>query len=227
MEKGLVITIDGPAASGKSTVAKIVAKGLKFRYIDSGAMYRALAFAAHEQRIGPEEEDRLSALCQAELFEYPDKEGEFVVLYQGRDITQAVRTEEVGELASVYALRPGVRKFLTEFQRRLVQQGRVVVEGRDAGTVVFPEAELKFYLTAGPEVRAERRRRELSAASPPSAVKISRRDERDRSRALAPLTLPPDGIVIDSSALSVSQVVEKILEHIKKFEREARGAKAG
>lgn len=223
----MVITIDGPAASGKSTVAKIVAKRLKFRYIDSGAMYRALAFAAQEQGIGPEEEDKLSALCQAGLFECLGEEGEFVVLYRGRDISQAIRTEAAGELASVYSLRPGVRNYLTELQRRLGQQGRVIVEGRDAGTVVFPEAELKFYLTAGPEVRAERRRQELGADSQPSSVEISRRDDRDRNRPLAPLTLPPDGIVIDSSELSVNQVVEKVLEYVQKLERGSHGEQTG
>lgn len=223
----MVITIDGPAASGKSTVAKIVAKRLKFRYIDSGAMYRALAFAAQEQGIGPEEEDKLSALCQAGLFECLGEEGEFVVLYRGRDISQAIRTEAAGELASVYSLRPGVRNYLTELQRRLGQQGRVIVEGRDAGTVVFPEAELKFYLTAGPEVRVERRRQELGADSQPSSVEISRRDERDRNRPLAPLTLPLDGIVIDSSELSVNQVVEKVLEYVQKLERGSHGEKTG
>jgi cytidylate kinase len=210
-----VITIDGPAGAGKSTVAAELALRLGYRLIDTGALYRAVAWRVGEAGVDPADEAGLRALLAATRVEL---EGE-AVRVNGRDVRGEIRTPEVGELASRLSQLGVVRDKVTPIQRRLAARGGAVLEGRDTGSVVCPEAEVKFYLDASPEVRAARRRRELAArglAADPAAVaeEIRRRDRQDRERALAPLVVPPGATVIDSSGRSVEDVVRLMLEEV-------------
>ncbi|MEE8449780.1 MAG: (d)CMP kinase [Thermodesulfobacteriota bacterium] len=214
---GTIITLDGPAASGKSTVAKRLAELLGYIYIDSGAMYRAIAFAADKKGIGPEDVEGLARLCAGLPLKFVYQEGEFKAFYEGGDISAQLRSERIGELASLYSVSPVVRDCLTGVQRELVDSVSAVLEGRDAGTVVCPEARFKFYLTATAEVRVQRRHGQLAASGKRANLDIigrglNKRDRRDRSRKSAPLAKAPDSLVIDSSHLSADQVVEMILQ---------------
>jgi CMP/dCMP kinase len=206
-----VIAIDGPSASGKGTIAKRVAEALAFNYLESGALYRLVALLALRQ--GVQDEAML-----AEAAEHMD------VLFQGdeilledQDVSQHVRHEAVGNRASEVARMPAVRKALLKRQRLFRQPPGLVADGRDMGTVVFPDAALKVFLTASPEVRAERRYNQLiekgiSANLRALSRDLAQRDARDANRAIAPLVPAPDSQVLDSSALSVEAVVERILQ---------------
>jgi CMP/dCMP kinase len=205
-----VIAIDGPSASGKGTIAKRVAEALAFNYLESGALYRLVALLALRQ--GVQDEAML-----AEAAEHMD------VLFQGdeilledQDVSQHVRHEAVGNRASEVARMPAVRKALLKRQRLFRQPPGLVADGRDMGTVVFPDASLKVFLTASPEVRAERRYKQLiekgiSANLRALSRDLAQRDERDANRPVAPLVPAPDSQVLDSSALSIDEVVERIL----------------
>lgn len=212
-----VITIDGPAAAGKSTVARELATRLGFQLVDTGAMYRALALRVIEAGLAPVEGPALDALLERTTVEL---RGERVLL-DGRDVTEAVRVPEVGELTSRLTALKAVRDTVTPIQRRLAAGGGVVLEGRDTGSVVCPDAEVKFYLDAAETVRAERRRRELEARGRPRSLsevrdEIAQRDRQDRARALAPLVVPPGAVVIDSTGKSVDQVVTEMLGVVRR-----------
>jgi len=194
-----VVAIDGPAGAGKSTVARAVADALGFTYLDTGAMYRAVALAATERGVP-------AASIAASLRIEPGER----VLLDGRDVTREIRTPEVSEVASQVAADPAVRAAIASEQRRLLARGDWVAEGRDIGTVVAPDAELKVFLTADPAERARRRAAELGVDVATVLAEQTIRDERDRTRAHSPL-VPADGaVVIDTTAMTLHEVVEEI-----------------
>jgi cytidylate kinase len=201
----MIVAVDGPAGAGKSTVARAVAAALGFTYLDSGAMYRAVALGALERNQPPEEVARDAAI---EL-------GDDGVRLDGRDVTAAIRAPEVSEAASRAAADPDVRAALVERQRRLLTTGDWVAEGRDIGTVVVPEAAVKVFLTASAEERARRRAAELGADERAVLADQALRDERDRTRAHSPLRPAPGAVELDTTGLSVDQVVERIAELVR------------
>jgi CMP/dCMP kinase len=203
----MIVAVDGPAGAGKSTVARAAADALGFTYLDSGAMYRAVALAALERGRPPAEVARDAAI---EL-------GDGVRL-DGRDVTAAIRAPEVSEAASRVAADPDVRAALVERQRALMANGDWVAEGRDIGTVVAPDAAVKVFLTASPEERARRRAAELGADQRAVLADQALRDERDRNRAHSPLYPAPGAVELDTTGLSVDQVVERIAELVKDAE---------
>lgn len=214
-----VITIDGPAGAGKSTVSKALAARLQFVYLDTGALYRALAYKALKCRIDVNDPDKLEWLCSNTDVILRNENGAMKVFVDGEDIGGKIRTEEVGLAASTLSTFPVVRKKLLHLQREAGARGGIVAEGRDMGSVVFPNAEVKIFLDANAEERTRRRHEELVQKNKPAVLSdISRdmqaRDQQDSQRKIAPLIAAPDAIIIDSTSLNVSQVVEKILEHI-------------
>ena len=207
----LIIAIDGPGGSGKSTVARSVARRLGFTYIDSGAMYRAVALWAVRSGLDLDDRERLEELAREARIEFP---GDRVVL-NGEDVTAEIRDPQVSEAASRVAAQPGVRRAMREEQRRIASAGPAVMEGRDIGTVVFPEARVKIFLDAQPEARAQRRASELGAAVEDVARDLEARDQRDRSRAEAPLIQAPDAEYLDTTHLSPAQAEEAVLKLVR------------
>ncbi len=211
-----VIAIDGPMAAGKSTVAQLLARRLGFQYVDTGAMYRSVAWAEHQQGIDIQNEGAVAALAQTLRLEFlPTPEGQRVRV-NGVDVTEAIRTPEISDAASVVSTYPAVREAMVRLQRDLGARGGVVMEGRDIGTVVFPNATLKIYLDATPEVRVRRRYEELRAKGTAVALEAlaqaeAERDRRDVTRGHSPLRPAPDAIVIDTTRRSVEAIVEQIL----------------
>ena len=219
-KKGLVITIDGPAGAGKSTLAKALAQALGYTYLDSGALYRAVALAALEKGLAQDDRAGLARLMEEIRIELRSSDKDLKVILNGRDVSAAIRTEEVGNTASAISRLEAVRQKLTDIQRELGAEGRVVLEGRDAGTIVFPRAGIKFFLTAGLEERAARRVRQLKgkgmAADPKEVLaQMSARDAQDRNRDLAPLKAPRDAVTIDSTGIDFETVLEMILFRVK------------
>lgn len=212
--KAPVIAIDGPSASGKGTIAKRVATALGFRYLESGALYRLVALIALRQQL---DEERSIATAAAGMDVY--FQGDEIFL-EDQEVSLHIRNEDVGKRASEVAGMPKVRKALLERQRAFRQPPGLVADGRDMATVVFPDAELKIFLTASPEVRAQRRYKQLiekGIAANLAALSrdLAERDARDANRAVAPLVPAPDSQVLDSSALSVEAVADRILESWK------------
>jgi CMP/dCMP kinase len=206
----VLIAIDGPAGAGKSTVARAVAEALGFTYLDSGAMYRCVALLWLESPA--REPAALARAARIELGGPGEPSGAERVLLGGRDVTAQIRTPEVSEAASVLAADPAVREALVANQRRLTADGDWVAEGRDIGTVVAPDAELKIFLTASPAERARRRAEELGAEQATVLAEQALRDERDSRREHSPLRAAAGAVTLDSSSLSVEQVVERIVE---------------
>ncbi len=196
----MVIAVDGPAGAGKSTVARAVAGALGFTFLDSGAMYRAVALVALERDTPP------AAIAPALAIELGDR-----VWIDGRDVTDAIRTPEVSEAASVAAAQPAVREAMVNEQRRLLAQGDWVAEGRDIGSVVAPGAELKIFLTASPQARAQRRAAELGVDPGTVLAEQAIRDERDTARAHSPLLAAADAETIDTTDLTRDEVVARIV----------------
>jgi cytidylate kinase len=217
----LIIAIDGPAGAGKSTIARSLANKLGFTYIDTGAMYRAVALWALRADIGLDDLHRLEQLALAARIEFdPDR----TIRLNGEDVTAAIREPRVSEAASKVSQAPGVRRAMREEQRRIASSQSVVMEGRDIGTVVFPEAQVKIYLDADPGVRATRRTAELGGGEEELdrvAREIAERDQRDRTRTEAPLTQAPDAEYLDTSRLSPAEVEEAILKLVR--ERTSNG----
>ena len=210
----MVVAIDGPAGAGKSTVARALAAALGFTYLDSGAMYRCVALAVLRR-------DRPPAEVAAEVsLSLGDR-----VLLDGEDVTAAIRAPEVSEAASVVAADPAVRAAMVAEQRRLLSSGDWVAEGRDIGTVVAPDAALKVFLDATPDERARRRAAELGAAESAVRAEQAARDERDTTRAVSPLYAAPDAVVLDTTGLSLDQVVRQVAElALSRRSPESRGA---
>jgi len=215
-----VITIDGPAGSGKTTVSRLIAKQLDYLYLDSGAMYRAVALQASRKGVGPEDREALGRLCRALDLRFRTEDGEDRVYLGEEDLSKAIRTPEMDLLSSTLSALKEVREAMTELQRKMGRAGCIVAEGRDMGTVVFPEATFKFFLTADPSVRAERRYRERigrgeTVGREEVEKELMKRDEQDTKRALAPLRPAADAKIIDTSALNPHQVTDIMLRIIK------------
>lgn len=215
----LIIAIDGPSGAGKSTAARALAKRLGYLYIDTGAMYRTVALKARDLSIHAEDEEKLSMLALSLRITFSGRGGETRVLCDGEDVSDAIRSPEISLLASDISKKGGVREALVEKQREMGKQGGVVLEGRDIGTVVFPNAHAKFYLDAQPEERAKRRFEEL--AGRPGALKfdetleeVVRRDNNDMRRSISPLRQAEDAVYIDSTHRSVDEVVEEMIRLI-------------
>jgi len=222
----MIITIDGPAGSGKSTAARLLAKTLGIAYLDTGATYRALTLAAMQRELNLADEAALADLAgRLDLHMEPAETGTVVVL-NGRDVSAEIRTAEVTDKAHHAADSPAVRAVLVTLQRRIGAElarrsGGVVAEGRDQGSVVFPDADVKFYLDASPEVRARRRYEEMAARGEDVSLQqvleaIRRRDQRDRSRPAGPLVRPPGAIEIDTSDMTVEQMVSELLRWVRR-----------
>jgi CMP/dCMP kinase len=224
----LIIAIDGPVGSGKSTVARRVAELLGYTHLDSGAMYRAVAWKALCEGIPLDSPERLAALASRARIDLISREGKQHVILDGEDITELIRTTEVSHAASVVAAIPGVRHPLVSEQRRAGKQGSVVMEGRDIGSVVFPHADLKIYLDASPEVRAERRWQELrekGEASDPLIVlaNVRARDRRDRERETSPLVRAADAVTVDNTAMDAEETARVIVLLAKEQAKAAVG----
>jgi cytidylate kinase len=217
-QKPLCIALDGPSGAGKSTVARALAEQLCYTYVESGAMYRAVALLAKETGTDLGDGQALAKLAEsADIRFQPSARGPRLLL-DGRDVTEAVRSPEITEASSRVSVHVGVRKWMVERQRAFAVGGGVVMEGRDIGTVVLPDAEVKIFLDASPPVRAERRLRDPDAAgqqSPETVLAAIRdRDRRDQTRQVSPLVPAPDAVRIDTTSLSAEQVVEQILNLI-------------
>jgi CMP/dCMP kinase len=217
-----IIAIDGPAGTGKSTLALRLARHFGWRYIDSGAMYRAVALRAAEEGIPWTDEPELVQLCARLTFGFSSCDGQFAVHVDGRNVTEAIRSQAVGEGASLVASFPRIRAILVSKQRQLGCTGGIVMDGRDIGTAVFPEADVKFYLDATPEVRGRRRWLELQERGERTTLSevidaIGRRDQEDRTRQASPLRVPEDACPIDTTNLSVDDVFELMVDKIKFF----------
>jgi cytidylate kinase len=207
----LVITIDGPAGAGKSTAARALARRLGFRLVDTGALYRALAWAVRAAGVDPADAQGLARLLERTRVELAGDR----VLVDGRDVTAEIRTPEISRLTSRLTTLAPVRDKLTPLQRALAAQGGVILEGRDTGTVVWPEAEVKFYLDANLETRARRRRQDLLVQGVDMdlaavVADVARRDRQDTERALAPLRRPSGAVVLDTTRLALEDVVEQM-----------------
>lgn len=214
----LLITIDGPAGAGKTTVSRMLAARLSYRYIDTGALYRGVAYEVLNRKVDPEDTAALAEVCKRIKLQFVLVKGQLQLNLNGEDITTQIRTPEISMLASAISARPAVRERLLEIQRELGREKNAVFEGRDMGTVVFPNADIKFYLTAGEQTRAERRYKELAGKSYVTLEDVQRdmahRDRNDTSRKLAPLKPAQDAIHIDSTRLNAEGVVDSMLAHI-------------
>lgn len=218
----LAVAIDGPMGSGKSTVAREVARRLGFRYVDTGAMYRAVAAAAIRRGIALSDADGLARLAQAVTMDFePQTDGSVRVLVAGDDVTASLRSIDVNRVVAQVAKAPQVREALGAIQRRLGESGHVVMEGRDIGSVILPRARVKVFLTASIDVRARRRQAELAAGGTAMAVDDVRRiievdDRMASTRETAPLIVAPDAVIIDSTALTVGEVVDQIVTLVER-----------
>ena len=214
------IAIDGPAGAGKSTIAKKVAKTKGFIYVDTGAMYRAMAYYLLTEKVNPENAKEIEDKCQGADITIQYVGGEQVVLLNGANVNGVLRTEEVGNMASTTSKNPKVRERLTQLQKELAAKNDVVMDGRDIGTCVLPNADVKIYLTASSAVRAKRRFDELTAKGESCDIKkieedIVKRDQQDMSREIAPLKQAEDAHLVDSSYMTIEEVVQKILSLCK------------
>jgi cytidylate kinase len=215
----MIIAIDGPSGSGKSTLGRMLARALKLLYIDTGSMYRAVALAVLEGNVDPADREAVTALANRIEIDLKGDPDSLSVLLDGRDITHEIRTERVTEMSSVVSTIPGVRRAMVERQRAMGKRG-AVLNGRDIGTIVFPDADLKFFLTAKPEERAERRFKEdqLSASAPvtfaQTLAEMVERDRRDSTRVDSPLKTADDAIVVDSTGKTIEQVFEQMMERV-------------
>ena len=214
----MIIAIDGPSGSGKSTLGRMLARALKLLYIDTGSMYRAVALATIEARIDPSDKEAVVALANRIEIDLEGDPDSLAVLLNGRDVTDQIRTESVTEMSSIVSTIPGVRRAMVERQRAIGKRG-AVLNGRDIGTVVFPDADIKFFLTAAPEERAERRYKEDHAAGASTSfaetlADMVERDRRDSTRADSPLKVADDAIVIDSTGKNIDEVFEEMMSHV-------------
>ena len=217
----MIIAIDGPAGSGKSTVAKIVADKLNFRYIDTGSMYRSVAWKSLQKNAALKDEDAVADIASKVKIELIHGKKGQLVFVDGENITDQLKVEEISRGAAIVAAQPMIREIMTNKQRKLGLEGKVVMDGRDIGTVVFPKADKKFFLDADPKERGRRRfielkeKKQINNADLPTIIKqVVQRDHEDRSRKIAPLKQAKDAMLIDTTHLSIDQVVEEIIKVI-------------
>jgi cytidylate kinase len=215
----MIIAIDGPSGSGKSTLGRMLARALKLLYIDTGSMYRAVALAVIDAGVDPNDRDAVTALANKSEIDLEGDPESLSVSLNGRDVTDQIRTESVTEMSSIVSTIPGVRRAMVDRQRAIGKRG-AVLNGRDIGTVVFPDADVKFFLTAVPEERAERRYKEdhmTSHASTTYAETLAdmiERDRRDSTRADSPLRVADDAMVVDSTGKSIDEVFAEMMAHV-------------
>ncbi len=212
----MIVTIDGPAGSGKSSTARNLAKRLAFRFLDTGAMYRAIAWACLEQDVDPNDQAAVVATARRTRIEFDGDR----VLVNGDEVSAAIRQESVTQASSVVAMHPDVRDELTRQQRVVAEGMNIVTEGRDQGSVVFPDAECKFFLTADPMERARRRHRELHDKNDDASLdeileQIKERDRRDENRVVSPLVIPSDAVRIDTSHLQPTEVLDQLEQTVR------------
>jgi len=215
-----VVTVDGPAGSGKSTVSRLLARELSCVYLDTGALYRAVALKVSRAGLAPDDRAGIAALCAKTAVALAVREGATRVLLDGQDVTEEIRTPAISMLASTVSALPEVRQRLLAVQRETAPAGGIVAEGRDMGTVVFPGADVKFFLTAGPEERGRRRWLELKQRGHEVELAevirdVARRDRQDSGREIAPLRPSGDAVLVDSTGKSVEEVVQEMLRVIK------------
>jgi cytidylate kinase len=223
-----IITIDGPAGAGKSTVSKLIARRLCYTYLDTGAMYRAVAVCVQREGIDPQDDPSLKRLCAAIDIEFQGEGDRQRVYCQGEDVTEKIREPKIGWLASTVSTRRPVREAMVNLQRKIGSRGRVVAEGRDTGTIVFPGAQYKFFLLADSQERTRRRFQELITKGNATTMEevdreMRERDQQDSSRELAPLRPAPDARLIDSTNSSPEQVAGQILRMIQEREETGNG----
>lgn len=217
--KRLIIAIDGPSGAGKGTISREVATRLGYKHVDTGAMYRAVAWKALYEGVDLADDDAVAEVAGRAEFEV----GEGVVRVDGHDVAAAIRTPDIDRAAAAVARQPRVREMLIARQRAMGEQGGVVMEGRDIGTVVFPHADVKIFLDAAPEERARRRANDPAHASGRGgtafhevASALEERDRSDRTRAASPLTQAQDAVVVDTTGLSIEDAVERVMEEVEK-----------
>ncbi len=217
----MIIAIDGPAGSGKSSVAKMIALKLRYQHIDTGAMYRAVAWKAGELGLDLADPDAVAAMAEKlDIKLFPGEAGQ-KILVDGEDVTARLKTEAVGKGAATVAAQARVREILVAKQRAIGKNGGVVMDGRDIGTVVFPEAERKFFLDADPRERGRRRYEELKAANNPGVdleaiiKQVIERDQEDRNRAVSPLKRADDAVLVDTTHLAIEDVVQRMIDMIQ------------
>ncbi|MCM1104525.1 MAG: (d)CMP kinase [Clostridium sp.] len=213
---GYNVAIDGPAGAGKSTIAKKIAKKMNYIYVDTGAMYRAMALFLLRNHVDPADSAAISEKCGEADITIRYEQGEQVVLLNGENVNGLIRTEEVGNMASYSSPNPDVRKKMVELQKQLAKTADVIMDGRDIGTCVLPHADVKVYLTASSAVRAKRRYDELTAKGEPCDLSqieedIIERDHRDMTRELSPLKQAEDAVLVDSSDMTIDEVVDTII----------------
>lgn len=211
------IAIDGPAGAGKSTIARRVARELSFIYVDTGAMYRAMALYLLRRKVNRDDTEQIGNICQDAEISIEYQNGEQIVLLNGENVNSYLRTEEVGNMASVSSAVPRVREKLLSLQRKLAKDMSVVMDGRDIGTTILPDADVKIYLTASSLTRARRRYLELQEKGTVCNLDdiqkdIEERDQRDMNREISPLRQAKDAVLVDSSDLTIQQVVDRILQ---------------
>ena len=209
------IAIDGPAGAGKSTIAKRVAKEFSFIYVDTGAMYRAMAYYLLQQNVDGNDSQEIASKCEGADISIEYRNGEQIVLLNGENVNAYLRTEEVGNMASVSSANPSVRARLLDLQRSLAASQSVVMDGRDIGTTILPNAEVKIYLTASSATRARRRYKELIEKGEECNIEdiqkdIEERDQRDMNREISPLRQAEDAVLVDSSEMTIDEVVSAI-----------------
>jgi cytidylate kinase len=218
---GIVVAIDGNSGSGKSTVARLAARKLGFEYLDTGAMYRAVTLVAIRRKVDLNDQAGVAETARSCRFRFEDTGGLVRTFANGEDITDEIRSPEVERWVSLVSSYKGVRESLVAVQRKMCRKGGVVCEGRDIGTVVCPDAEVKFFLTASPEVRALRRKKQFGRIADRLSVnhieeEIERRDREDSSREISPLKKADDAVVIDTTELTIEEEVKQVIEAVRR-----------
>lgn len=213
LSKRITVAIDGPAGAGKSTIARRIASKLGYVYVDTGAMYRAVALWALRRKVAVSDMHRLEQLANEATIEF--QPGTNAVMLNGEDVSEAIRAPEIADAASEISLIPAVRRALVSKQRSMGEQASVVMEGRDIGSVVFPDATIKIFLDADPQERTDRRARESSLPVEVVAQRIHERDRRDRTRSESPLVQAPDAVYLDTTGLTIDEVEAALLKLIR------------
>lgn len=218
---GIVVAVDGPSGSGKSTIARLAARRLGFKYLDTGAMYRAVTLLALRNRLDMKDSEKLTQVARSMAFEFKDTGKEVRTLVNGEDVTDELRAPEVDRWVSLVSSHRQVREHLVQLQRIIGRDGELVCEGRDIGTVVFPDAQVKFFVTADPGERADRRKRQLGPAAEGITIseiekEMERRDSDDSSREISPLRKAEDAVLIDTTKLTVEEEVNQVVEAVRR-----------